>query len=255
MKYAAKHQRAVRALEFMDARIDLAVAFRWFVRLDMHESVANHLSLAVSDDGGRFLINPRGRHFSRIRASDLLLLDAADVTAMHSPNAPDPTAWHLHSRLHALVPRARCVMHLHSTYATALACLEDSTMHPIDMNTARFYGSVARDANFAGMALHDSEGDRVAGLLGEHKTVLLLANHGVLVVGISVATAFDALYYFERAARTLMLCHASGKALRVMPDDVAAETARQWREYERLSIDHFENAKAILDDEEPGYRD
>ncbi|HEY1313492.1 MAG TPA: class II aldolase/adducin family protein, partial [Steroidobacteraceae bacterium] len=50
------------------ARIDLAAAFRWFARLNMHESVANHLSVAVSADGSRFLMNPRGRHFSRICA-------------------------------------------------------------------------------------------------------------------------------------------------------------------------------------------
>ena len=48
------------------ARVDLAAAFRWFARLNMHESVANHLSYAVTEDGTQFLINPRGRHFSRI---------------------------------------------------------------------------------------------------------------------------------------------------------------------------------------------
>ena len=38
------------------ARVDLAAAFRWFARLGMHESVANHFSLAVSEDGQRFLM-------------------------------------------------------------------------------------------------------------------------------------------------------------------------------------------------------
>ena len=94
-------------------RADLAASFRWFARLGMHEAVANHLSVAVSEDGARFLVNPRGRHFATIRASDLLLLDAHDTTTLDLPDAPDPTAWHLHSRLHALLPAARCIMHLH----------------------------------------------------------------------------------------------------------------------------------------------
>jgi ribulose-5-phosphate 4-epimerase/fuculose-1-phosphate aldolase len=240
--------------EHRAARIDLAAAFRWFARLDMHESVANHMSVAVSGDGGQFLINPRGRHFARITAGDLLLLDANDPNTLARPDAPDPTAWYLHARLHARLPAARCVMHLHSKYATGLACLEDPTLHPIDMNTMRFFGRVAFDANFTGMALSDSEGDRVADLLGEGKSVLLLANHGVLVVGSSIAAAFDEMYYFERAAQTLLTCYATGKALRIVSDEIASITERQWRDYGQLAIDHLDNVKAILDSEEPAYR-
>ena len=236
------------------ARIDLAAAFRWFARLNMHESVANHLSVAVSDDGAQFLINPRGRHFARMCAGDLLLLDANDPATLDRPDAPDPTAWHLHARLHARLPEARCVMHLHSKYATALACLQDPTMYPIDMNTMRFFGRVAVDSGFSGMALSDSEGNRVAGLMAGGKSVLLMANHGVLVIGATVAAALDELYYFERAAETLFTCYASGRALRIVPDAVAALTERQWRGYGQLAIDHLDNIKAILDAEEPAYR-
>jgi ribulose-5-phosphate 4-epimerase/fuculose-1-phosphate aldolase len=187
-------------------------------------------------------------------AGDLLLLDANDPATLVREDAPDPTAWHLHARLHARLPQARCVMHLHPKYATALACLEDPTLYPIDMNTMRFFGRVAVDGEFSGMALSDSEGDRVADLMGEGKSVLLMANHGVLVIGPHVAAALDELYYFERAAETLLTCYAAGKALRIVPDPVAALTERQWRDYGQLAIDHLDNIKAILDAEEPTYR-
>jgi len=251
---AVSNTSATSTTEHQTARVDLAAAFRWFARLNMHESVANHLSVAVSADGTQFLINPRGRHFSRISAGDLLLLDANHPVALSREDAPDPTAWHLHARLHARLPQARCVMHLHPKNATALACLEDPTLYPIDMNTMRFFGRVALDGEFSGMALSDREGDRVADLMGQGKTVLLLANHGVLVIGPTVAAAFDDLYYFERAAETLLTCYASGKALRIVPDTVAALTERQWRDYGQLAIDHLDNVKAILDAEEPTYR-
>jgi ribulose-5-phosphate 4-epimerase/fuculose-1-phosphate aldolase len=237
-----------------EARVDLAAAFRWFARLGMHESIANHMSAAVSDDGSRFLINPCRLHFSRVTAGSLLLLDAHDPTTLDKPDAPDPTAWYLHARLHARLPHARCVMHLHSKYATALASLADSTMHPIDMNTARFFGRVAVDDGFAGMALSDEEGDRQAALMTEGKTVLLMANHGVLVIGATVADAFDELYYFERAAETLITCYGTGQPLRVLPDEVARLTEQQWRGYSRFAADHLDNVKAILDEEELGYR-
>jgi ribulose-5-phosphate 4-epimerase/fuculose-1-phosphate aldolase len=245
---------AVRALDHASERIDLAAAFRWFARLGMHESVANHLSVAVSPDGSKFLVNPRGRHFARLCAGDLLLLDAKDRSTLDRADAPDPTAWYLHSALHARLPEARCVMHLHSKYATALACLEDSTLYPIDMNTMRFFGRVVLDRDFGGMALSEHEGGRVAGLMGAGKTVLLMANHGVLVIGPSVAAAFDELYYFERAAETLLTCYATGRELRIVADELAALTERQWRDYGQLAIDHLDNIKAILDAEEPSYR-
>ena len=235
-------------------RVDLAAAFRWFARLDMHESVANHLSVAASADGSRFLINPRGRHFARMSAGDLLLVDANDPATLERADAPDPTAWHLHARLHARLPGARCVMHLHPPHATALACLEDPTMPPIDMNTMRFFGRVALDREFAGMALCDAEGDRIAGLLVPGISVLLMANHGVLVIGPTVAATFDEMYYFERAARTLLTCYAAGRPLRIVSEAVAAHTERQWRDYGQLAVDHLDNIKAILDAEDPGYR-
>jgi ribulose-5-phosphate 4-epimerase/fuculose-1-phosphate aldolase len=254
MTAMSKSSAAALATDHRAARIDLAAAFRWFARLNMHESVANHLSVAVSPDGAKFLINPRGRHFSRICAGDLLLLDANDPATPAREDAPDPTAWHLHARLHARLPQARCVMHLHPKYATALACLEDPALYPIDMNTMRFFGRVALDGDFSGMALSDREGDRVADLMGEGKTVLLMANHGVLVIGPHVAAAFDEMYYFERAAETLLTCYAAGKPLRIVSDAAAALTERQWRDYGQLAIDHLDNVKAILDVEEPAYR-
>jgi ribulose-5-phosphate 4-epimerase/fuculose-1-phosphate aldolase len=245
---------SARGLAHRPERVDLAAAFRWFARLDMHESVANHLSLAVSEDGTNFLINPRGRHFSRIAASDLLLLDANDGDTLKRADAPDRTAWYLHARLHQKLPHARCIMHLHSRYATALACLKDPTLYPIDMNTMRFFGRVAVDTGYSGMALSDAEGDRVADLMRAGASVLLMANHGVMVVGRTVAQAFDEFYYFERAAQTLLTCYATGKELAIVPDETAALTERQWRDYEQLSIDHFDNLKAILDAEDPSYK-
>jgi len=239
--------------EVQAARVDLAASFRWFARLGMHEAVANHLSVAVSKDGSKFLMNPRGRHFSRVRASELLLLDSADQATLKRSDAPDPTAWFIHGRLHALLPEARCVMHLHPTYTTALAGLDDSTMYPIDQNTMRFYGRVATDPDFGGMALANEEGDRLAGVMGT-KPILMMGNHGVTVTGPSIAAAFDEMVYFERAAQTLMIAYASGRKLRVAPDDVARLTAKQWLDYPHLADDHLAEVKAILDREAPDYR-
>ena len=77
-------------LTHWEERVDMAAAFRWTVKLNYHEAVANHFSLAVNEDGTQFLMNPNQMHFSRIRASDLLLLDANDPDTLSLPGAPDP---------------------------------------------------------------------------------------------------------------------------------------------------------------------
>ena len=232
-------------------RRELAAAFRWAARLNFHEATANHFSAAVSNDGATFLLNPRGRHFSQVRASELVLLDA-DSTADEHPEA-DPTAWYLHSHLHRHVPRARCVLHTHMPYTTALACLADFEFLMLDQNACRFHERIAYDRNYAGMALDDSEGLRVSSLLGDTKSVLFLGNHGVLVVGTSIAEAFDELYYLEKAAQLQVLALSTGRPLSLVPNQTAALACKQWLDYPNVAKAHFDELCRILDYESPDY--
>jgi ribulose-5-phosphate 4-epimerase/fuculose-1-phosphate aldolase len=226
-------------------RVDLAAAFRLAARLGWHEAIANHFSLAVSPDGKKFLMNPRWRHFSRIKASELLLLDADDKGTMRRPDAPDPSAWCIHGHIHAGVPHARCVLHVHPPYATAIAALADPEIKPIEQNTARYY-------NRGGIADNDAEGERLARALG-NKSRMMLGNHGVLVVADTVAEAFDDLYYLERACQTLVLAYSTGQKLNVMPPELAERTARGWDDYKDAAFSHFAEMKKILDDKDPSY--
>ena len=132
-------------------RIDLAATFRIIAHLGMHEAVANHFSAAVSADGKQFLLNPKWKHFSRIRASDLLLLNADDTSCADHPNV-DATAWSIHGQIHRLLPHTRAVLHLHPVYTTAVACLATPHIPPIDQNTARYFNRVAVDELYGGMA-------------------------------------------------------------------------------------------------------
>ncbi|WP_420004524.1 class II aldolase and adducin N-terminal domain-containing protein [Arenibacterium sp. LLYu02] len=234
-------------------RVDMAAAFRWTARLNMHEAVANHFSLAVNEDGTQFLINPNQSHFARIKASDLLEVDANDPATMDHPNAPDPTAWGLHGSLHRLCPQARCIMHVHSIHATVLACLKDSTLPPIDQNCATFYNRTVIDDGYGGLAFED-EGTRCAAMLTDPKVkVMIMGNHGVLVIGATVAETFNRLYYFERAAETYIRALQTGQPLRVLSPEVAEKTAQELEDYPDASAAHLAALKAILDDEGATY--
>lgn len=236
-----------------EERVDLAAAFRWTVRLNMHEGVANHFSLAVNEDGTRFLMNPNQRHFARVRASDMLEIDANDPTTMTGPDAPDPTAWGLHGSLHRLVPHARCAMHVHSIHATVLACLADSRLPPIDQNCATFFNRYVIDDGYGGLAFEE-EGVRCAGLFADPKNkVMIMGNHGVMVIGDTVADTFNRLYYFERAAETYIRALQTGQPLRILSDEIAEKTAKELEEYPEQGDRHLAELKAILDAEGSDY--
>ena len=235
-------------------RRELAAAFRWAARLNLHEATANHFSAAVSEDGQSFLINPRGRHFSQVRASELELIETVDRDSDPISRNVDPTAWYLHGYVHRHVPRARCILHTHMPYTTALACLKDFEFLMLDQNACRFHQRIAYDRNYAGMALDPEEGERVASLLSDDKDILFLGNHGVIVVGASVAQAFDELYYLEKAAQLQVLALSTGRELSLVDHEIASLACKQWREYPQFADLHFSALMEILDLQEPDYR-
>lgn len=233
-------------------RVDLAAAFRILHRLDMHESVANHLSAAVSDDGRQFIMNRRWIHFSNVTASNLQFLDADDESVLRGDSAPDISAWHIHSSIHRLCPGARVILHAHPAYATALSTLKDPSILPIDNNTSRFYERVAYDQSFGGIANSEEEGARIAESL-QGKSVLMMGNHGATVIGETVAEAFEELYYLEKACKTMILAYSSGQPLNILSEELAYQTAKGWDDFRGASFAHFEQLKAELDATDPSY--
>lgn len=234
-------------------RVDLTAAFRMAAANDWHEGVANHFSLAVSPDGRQFLMNPRNRHFSLIRARELLLINADDRATMEAPNAPDPSAWSIHGAIHRNHPGARCVLHAHPPYATALAGLKDPTIRPIDQVTARYYNNVAYDLEFGGIAEGEAEGERIAAALGNRR-VMMMGNHGVTVVAQSVARAYDDLYHLERACKTMVLAYSTGQPLNEMTDELASQVREEWLGFiEGSHQDHFRQARELLDRQDASY--
>ena len=212
---------------FQEERKDLAAAFRWAERSNLHEAVANHFSLAVNSEGTEFLMNPNMWHFSRIKASDLLLLDVNDKSVLSKDNPPDATAWGLHGAIHKLCPHAKCIMHVHSVYATTLASLEDCILPPINQVAAMFFGRQVVDKKYGGLAFEE-EGARCAKFLSNPKKhTFIMGTHGILIFGQNVAETFNRLFYFERAAKMYINALQTGKTISILDDDIAEKTAEE----------------------------
>ena len=234
-------------------RIDLAAAFRLVHEMGMHESVANHLSAAVSADGKEFIMNRRWMHFANVTASNLQLLNSDDDSVMASNEAPDASAWSIHGNIHQALPEAKVVLHAHPTYATVLSTLKDPRILPIDNNTARFYERIAYDTNFGGIATSDQEGKRILDTLAGKKA-LMMGNHGITVIGETVAEAFEDLYYLEKACKTMVLAYSTGQQLNVLPHGLALETAQSWDQFSGAALAHFEQLKGHLENQGSSYQ-
>jgi ribulose-5-phosphate 4-epimerase/fuculose-1-phosphate aldolase len=232
-------------------RIDLACALRWAARMGLSEGVCNHFSLAVAGTRDRFLINPQGLHWSEVRAADILLIDTQGKV-LEGRYTVEPTAFFIHGRIHLAKKNATCVLHTHMPFATTLTVLEGGRLEPVSQNALKYYGRVAYDEEYNGLALDEAEGDRMCGKMGD-ADVLFLANHGVIVCGESVAWAFDDLYYLERACMLQVLAQGTGKLLKRVPHAVAAATVKLMVEDRTQSNLHFDALKRILDREEPGW--
>jgi len=81
----------------------------------------------------------------------------------------------------------------------------------------------------------------------------VMGNHGVMVIGATVAETFNRLYYFERAAETYIRALQTGRPLRILSDEIAEKTARELESYPEQDSRHLAELRAILDDEGSNY--
>jgi ribulose-5-phosphate 4-epimerase/fuculose-1-phosphate aldolase len=234
-------------------RVELAAAFRMAARLGLHEGICNHFSLALTDDGREFLVNPHGFQFGELRARDLLRVEVGG-RVLSGEGVVEPSALYIHGRMHLARPDSRCILHTHMPYATALTSIEGGRLEPINQNALRFTNQVAYDDDYGGLALDAGEGDRIAAALADRR-ILFMANHGVVTVGPSVAAAFDDLYYLERACQNQVLAMSTGRPLKHVPDDEIARTSAEFARYPDQADLHFAALRRMLDREEPEYAD
>lgn len=238
------------------ARIDLAACYRLAAHFGLNEGIDNHLTLMVPGHADRFLLAPFGLHWSEVKASDFMVIDFGGQ--MLSGRGPvEDTALYIHLPVHRLAPRARCVLHTHMPYATALGMLENPRLEMAVQSALAFYEDIAYDTDYNGLAFDASEGERLARALGE-KSVLMMGNHGALAVGESVPKAFERLYFLERACQAQILALSTGRPLRRIAEPVAKATAAQFAAggavggRDRADL-HFDALKRMLDRRQADY--
>ena len=233
------HDPATAAL-----REDLALALRAAAHHGLSEGVCNHFSVALPDGSTRFLINPRGLHWSEVGPGDIMLVDAqGEVLA--GRHRVEPTAMFIHAAVHRIARHA-VVLHCHMPHATALTLTADRALDPtLSQNAMRFMGRLGIDANYNGLALDVAEGERIASTM-QGRDVAFLGNHGIVVGGATVAHAYDDLYYLERACLHQVIAQSTGRPLAPVDAALAARVAAQIQGEREQSDLFFQALRRLL---------
>jgi len=214
------------------------------------------LTLLVPGHSDRFLLPPFGLHWSEVKATDFLVVDFKGKV-LSGQGAVEDTALFIHQPVHRLSPQGRCVLHTHMPYATALCMLENPHLEMAVQSALGFYNDVAYDPGYNGLAFDETEGERLAGALGE-KSVLMMGNHGVLVVGKTIPQAFERLYFLERAAQAQVLALSTGRPLKLISEPIIKMTMAQLAAggsvggRDRAEL-HFDALKRMLDRKHSDY--
>ena len=215
--------RATLAAERQHRKERLAVAFRLFAQAGLSHGLAGHITARDTEWLDHFWVNPLGLHFSQIKVSDLLLVNAqGEIVVGQGPL--NRAAFAIHAALHEARPDIVAAAHTHSTYGKAWSTL-GRTLDPLTQDACVFYGDHALFDDFSGVVLETSEGFRIGRALGDKKAVIL-KNHGILTAGPSVESAAWWYIALENACQTQLLAEAAGTPVPIAPE-VAALTHAQ----------------------------
>ncbi len=233
------------------AKTDLAAALRAAALYGYNEGIDNHFSYAVPGSDELFLLNPYGPDWSELTASDILTVDGSG-NVVDGTGEWEVTAFMIHHGAHRARPSARCVFHTHMPWATAVSMTEGGFDTRLSQAAMGFHGRVA-SLEYGGLAHASDEGDRIGAAVDDDTSVVMLQNHGVLVIGRDVAEAWQNLYFLERACEVQVLAQSTGQPLVEVPEEIVRRTASQFAGDRIGGEKLFASIKRKLDRENPGY--
>ncbi|MBC7985162.1 MAG: class II aldolase/adducin family protein [Sphingomonadaceae bacterium] len=200
------------------ARQQLAACYRVFDMMGWSEMIYNHITLKVPGEEGAFLINPFGLHFSEVKASNLVKIDLDGAKLDDNPYPINLAGFVQHSVFHRHLADAHCIAHTHTTAGMAVSSLEGG-LRPVNFYACNFAGQIAYH-DFEGITVRSEEGERLVANLGARR-VMLLRNHGILVMGRTVPEAFIKHWSLQRACEIQLATMSMGTPLEVSDDVVA----------------------------------
>jgi ribulose-5-phosphate 4-epimerase/fuculose-1-phosphate aldolase len=205
--------------ERLHRKQQLAAAFRVFARFGYNLGVAGHITARDPELPDHFWVNPVAVPFSRMRVSDLELVNHHGESVI-GDRPVNRAAFVIHSSVHLARPDVISAAHAHAVHGKAWSSL-GRLLDPITQDACLFYGTHSLYDDFNGIVVDEDEGLRVAGALGPENKLVILRNHGFLTVGRSVEEAAWLFITADETARAQLLAEAAGTPV-LIRDEIAA---------------------------------
>ena len=235
-------------------RVDLAACYRLLDLYGMTEMSANHVSTRVPGEEGAFLINPYGLLYEQMHASCFIKLDL-DGEILFNPTdlGINKAGYVIHSAIHGARHDVDCVIHTHTVAGMAVSAMKCGLM-PLAQTSMRFAKIGYHD--YEGVAIDLAERKTLVRDLGDHAG-LILRNHGLLVVGGSIAEAFYNMFKLERACQVQVAALSCNVELSLPSKKVVDESYRMYLPQTRRPFGVLEWPALLkkLDSIDSSYRD
>jgi ribulose-5-phosphate 4-epimerase/fuculose-1-phosphate aldolase len=194
------------------ARQELAACYRIFDLMGWSESIYNHISVRVPGDDRAFLINPYGLLYSEVCASNLVKIDIDGNTLDGSAYPVNKAGFTQHAHFHRHLDWAHAVCHTHTTATVAVSSMKGG-LRPVNFYACNFIGRIGYH-DFEGITVRAEEAERLLANLGD-KRILMLRNHGPVILGRTIPEIFVQHWSLQRACEIQLATMAAGEAVEV----------------------------------------
>lgn len=236
-----------------ETRVNLAALYRLIAHYEMDDKTSTHISARVPGTEDQFLLNPQGRLFHQMRASDLIKINLDGEILDDTEDTVIEAGYVIHSAVLGARPDVDCVIHTHSTAGMAVSAMECGIL-PVNQKSMKYCADMAYH-DYEGYATELEERDRLVSDLGTCNW-LILRNHGLLVCGPNPWTTFSWMYSLETACRVQVAAMQTGAKLTLPDKDVVAHAAGQAnrpRDYSKVPKEWYSHLE-MLDAQDPSFR-
>jgi ribulose-5-phosphate 4-epimerase/fuculose-1-phosphate aldolase len=203
--------------EEWQTRCDLAACYRLVDLFGWSDLINTRITARVPGRDDHFLINRYGLLFDEVTASSLVKIDREGNKVEPSEYEVNSAGFAIPSAVHMSRPEIACVLHTHSIAGCAVSMQKDGLL-PLNQHALQIIADVAYH-DYEGTGRNPEERARLLADFGD-RHIMVLRNHGLLVAGTSIATAFIATYRMERACAMQLAFQQSGAEFHPINNDV-----------------------------------
>jgi ribulose-5-phosphate 4-epimerase/fuculose-1-phosphate aldolase len=251
VKSLAQHRQPQAEMTEAELRVQLAAAYRIFAHFGWDYLIYGHISVRIPGPEHHFLINPFGLRFDEVTASNLVKIDLDGRKVEASAYDVNPAGFIIHGAVHAARDDARCVMHTHTIAGMTMAATK-TPLRALDFAGAALTHRVAYH-EFSGVHADDSDRASLVSDLAD-KNYMILRNHGLLVCGKSIPSAFKRLYDFETACKVQTAAMAMNAPLVETSEDIALAHAAVLENDDQGEM-AFNALVRLMEKRDPSFRD